>query len=107
MDLASVPFILSFFVAVLVQSGVLAIVLVGVFFRRCCMFEFDFITERGYSHYTNSQSHYMINSEGNALKFVGYRRGDNATDWVLLGPKTANFIKRDLLIQEIEAGLHD
>ena len=69
------------------------------------MFQFDFVTKRGLSHYSNENAHYMV-GVGVCLKFVGYR-ADGQTDWLVLGEKTADFIRRDILIQEIEAGLHD
>ena len=68
------------------------------------MFTFDFITPNGFEHFT-ANTHYMI-KEDVALKFVGWDDLGN-TEWMILGPLTANFIKRDMHIQEIEAGLHD
>jgi len=66
---------------------------------------FDFITKSGFSHLTIDNTHYMVNNES-SLKFVGWREG-GATEWGLLGPRTASWLKRSLLVLEIEAGLHD
>jgi len=67
--------------------------------------QFDFVTKNGLHVTIDGITHYQFNNEG-ALKFVGWR-SDGSTDWSKLGEKTADWLRRSLLILEIEAGLHD
>jgi len=67
---------------------------------------FDFVTKNsGLNHMTIGNTHYMFDREF-ALKFVGWREG-GSTEWGLLGPKTSDWLRRSLLILEIEAGHYD
>jgi len=72
------------------------------------MIQFDFITQNSnLIHVTLlcNGVHYMFD-EGVALKFMGWREGGK-TEWSQLGPRTADWLRRSLLISDIEAGHYD